>query len=216
MLELQATATIDRGPIPIAIARRPPATSTAEAVLDRLAQALAVLDADGRLAYWNSAARERLGAAGWAVIDEHLRAPCASVRDALARAVRGCCTHGRMQLTTVSSPGQQRADAALVPIELANRRAAVLLLERPALCGSIELALFAASRGLTPAEQRVMLRLAQGQRPSQIAREFGVLTSTVRSQVASLRSKTQTASVAELLAGLARLPAMPAGLSART
>jgi DNA-binding CsgD family transcriptional regulator len=70
--------------------------------------------------------------------------------------------------------------------------------------------LFASSSGLTPAESRVLARLSRGMRPAQIAREHAVSLTTVQSQVAALRSKTQCASAMDLLAFLARLPALRA------
>jgi DNA-binding CsgD family transcriptional regulator len=192
----------------------PPARATsaaplAHAVLDSLPQAMAVLDATGNLAYWNVAARTRLGAAGWRVVDQRLQAPAAMDRDTLARALPNVCLRGRRQLLPLSLDGRV-AHAALTPIDVQGQWHALLLLDRETLCGGIELQLFASSNHLTPAESRVLERLADGQRPAQIAREHGVSVSTVLSQIASLRSKTNSPSVPSLLALLARLPALQA------
>ncbi len=58
-----------------------PTAPLLQALLDVLPQALAVLDSSGQLAYWNAAARTRLTASGWTVVDQQLRAPCAADRD---------------------------------------------------------------------------------------------------------------------------------------
>ncbi len=189
--------------------RAPSTAPLAQAVLDGLPQAMAVLEATGRLAYWNATASARLTAAGWQVVDQRLRSPCALDRDALLRALPNVCTRGRMQLLPLSLDGRA-ALAALTPIDVQGQCRALLLLDREALCGGIELQLFASSNNLTPAESRVLVRLADGMRPAQIAREHGVSTSTVLSQITSLRAKTNSPSVTSLLALLARLPALQA------
>jgi DNA-binding CsgD family transcriptional regulator len=130
-------------------------------------------------------------------------------RDTLARALPNVCTRGRRQLLPLALDGRV-ALAALTPIDVQGQWHALLLLDRETLCGGIELQLFASSHNLTPAESRVLERLADGQRPAQIAREHGVSASTVLSQIASLRSKTNSPSVPSLLALLARLPALQA------
>lgn len=190
-------------------ARQPMTLPLLQAVLDSLPQAVVILDAAGRLAYWNAAARMRLTAAGWHLVDQRLHAPEAADRDTLSRALPNACARGRVQLLALSLKGRP-ARAALAPVNVQGHCWAVLLLDREALCGSIEMQLFASSNGLTPAESRVLSHLTHGLRPSQIAREHGVSLSTVQSQVTALRSKTQTASVMDLLTQLARLPALQA------
>jgi DNA-binding CsgD family transcriptional regulator len=180
-----------------------------QAVLDNLPQAVAVVDAAGRLAYWNAAARVRLTAAGWNLVDQRLRAADAADRDTLSRALPNACARGRIQLLALSLKGQP-ARAALAPVNVQGQLWAVLLLDRETLCGSIEMQLFASNNGLTAAESRVLSCLAHGLRPMQIAREHGVSLSTVQSQVAALRSKTRTSSVMDLLTHVARLPALQA------
>jgi DNA-binding CsgD family transcriptional regulator len=180
-----------------------------QAVLDSLPQAVAVLDAVGRLAYWNTAARVRLTAAGWTLVDQRLRAADAADRDTLSRALPNACARGRMQLLALSLKGRP-AHAALAPVNAQGHCWAALMLDRETLCGSIELQLFASNNGLTAAESRVLSCLTQGLRPMQIAREHGVSLSTVQSQVTALRSKTHTSSVVDLLTNLARLPALQA------
>jgi DNA-binding CsgD family transcriptional regulator len=178
-----------------------------QVVLDGLPQAVAVLDTPGRLVFWNACARTRLTAAGWTLADQRLRAPGAADRDTLSRALPSVCERGRRQLLPLSFTGRP-AHAALAPINVQGQCWAMLLLDRETLCGSIELQLFASNSGLTPTESRVLARLIDGQRPAQIAREHGVSLTTVQSQVTALRSKTRTSSVINLLANVARLPAL--------
>lgn len=179
------------------------------ALLDRL-PAVALLDSAGGLTFWNAAARARLGASGWTLCTERrLHAPAAAERDALSRALTNACTHGRVQLLAMTLQGR-RAHVAVTPIEAQGGRWAALLLDRDAVCGAIELQLFASSIGLTLAESRVLSGLVHGKRPAQIARQHGVLPSTVRSQAAALRQKAQCASIGQLLERVARLPGLQA------
>jgi DNA-binding CsgD family transcriptional regulator len=180
-----------------------------QAVLDSLPQGVVILDAAGRLAYWNAAARLRLTAAGWHLVDQQLRAADAADRDTLFRALPSVCARGRMQLLPLSLKGRP-AHAALAPVNVQGQCWAALMLDRESLCGSIEMQLFASNNGLTAAESRVLSCLAHGLRPMQIAREHGVSLSTVQSQVAALRGKTRTSSVMDLLTHVARLPALQA------
>lgn len=207
MLHLEApTSSADRRTVK---ASTLPTAPLLQALLDVLPQAVAVLDSSGLLAYWNAAARTRLTASGWTVVDQQLRAPCAADRDTLWRTLPDACARGRVQLIRLSLQGRP-AHAALLPLSVPGQCWAVLLLDRETLCGAIELQLFASSSGLTPAESRVLSRLTYGLRPTQIAHEHGVSLTTVQSQVAALRAKTQASSVLDLLAGVARLPALQA------
>ena len=60
--------------------------------------------------------------------------------------------------------------------------------------------------GLTPAESRVAMRLAQGKSVEQIALESSVLPSTIRSQLKSIFAKTSTGRQSEVVSLLAGLP----------
>ena len=66
--------------------------------------------------------------------------------------------------------------------------------------------LYAGSCGLTPAETRVLLGLAEGLVPKQIASRHDVLLSTVRTQISSIREKTGTRRLADLMQALVSLP----------
>lgn len=66
--------------------------------------------------------------------------------------------------------------------------------------------LYAGSCGLTPAETRVLLGLAEGLVPKQIASKHDVLLSTVRTQISSIRDKTGTRRLADLMQALVSLP----------
>lgn len=61
------------------------------------------------------------------------------------------------------------------------------------------LAVFAATRGLTPAEMGVLTLLLDGKTPAEIAAARGVAISTVRAQLKRLFAKTGTRRQADLV-----------------
>lgn len=63
--------------------------------------------------------------------------------------------------------------------------------------------------GFTAAETRLAIELVQGKTPSEIAEEHELSRTTIRSQLASLFSKTQTSRQSELVALLGRLTLLP-------
>ena len=65
---------------------------------------------------------------------------------------------------------------------------------------------FARVHNLTHAEGMVLTALCNGDEPSAIARQFGVAVSTVRTQIASVRQKTQATSIRDLVRQVAMLP----------
>jgi DNA-binding CsgD family transcriptional regulator len=187
-------------------APRPSPWALAASVLEASAQAIAVLDAAGGLIYWNAEAQRRLGKAGWTLHGDCLRAASARDGEALTRAAAQVCGAGRVCLVNLRADGSEIG--VLKPMAVDGQRYATLVLGREALCGELELQIFASHSELTWAEARVLHRLAQGLRPAQIARENGVALTTVLSQVAALRAKSRCPSINDLLARLARLPAV--------
>ena len=65
---------------------------------------------------------------------------------------------------------------------------------------------YARSHGLTGAEMTVLKHICGGMKPKEIARDQGVAISTVRSHICSIRIKTQTASIRDLINRVAVLP----------
>jgi DNA-binding CsgD family transcriptional regulator len=65
---------------------------------------------------------------------------------------------------------------------------------------------YARSHGLTSAEMNVLKHICSGMKPKEIARDNGVAISTVRSHICSIRVKTQTDSIRDLINRVAVLP----------
>lgn len=85
---------------------------------------------------------------------------------------------------------------------------ALLVFPKQQLCDTTTITLFARERGLTGTEGQVLAWVCKGLRPSQIATHQGVQVCTVRSQLRSIRQKTASDSVRELVEKVSVLPPM--------
>lgn len=97
---------------------------------------------------------------------------------------------------------------AVIPLDLAGGCATLLVFGKQKLCEPLSIDFFARSHHLTPAENTVLRGLCSGMIPDQIAIDNGVAFSTVRTQVSSIRSKTGTRSIRELIGRITSLPPM--------
>ena len=85
---------------------------------------------------------------------------------------------------------------------------ALLMFAKQQLCDDSTIALFARERGLTSAEGQVLAQVCRGLRPAQIASKHGVRISTVRTQLRSIRMKTCSTTIRDLVQQVSVLPPM--------
>ena len=85
---------------------------------------------------------------------------------------------------------------------------ALLVFPKRQLCDTTTITLFARERGLTGTEGLVLAMVCKGLRPSEIATSHGVQVCTVRSQLRSIRHKTASDSMRELVEKVSVLPPM--------
>jgi DNA-binding CsgD family transcriptional regulator len=88
------------------------------------------------------------------------------------------------------------------------------MLSRREICEALSVHGFARDHGLSGAERRVLDALCQGLQANEIAAVQGVAISTVRTQISSIRAKTDSASIGEVVQRLARLPPIRSSLLA--
>jgi DNA-binding CsgD family transcriptional regulator len=115
-----------------------------------------------------------------------------------------------------SAPGPASSvTVAVVPMPRDNDQAQALLVfgKRPG-ADALSVGFFARLHGLTPTEDTVLLSLCRGMKPTDIAEEHGVAISTVRTHVNSIRLKTGTGSIRDLVHKVATLPPMASALRA--
>jgi DNA-binding CsgD family transcriptional regulator len=95
---------------------------------------------------------------------------------------------------------------AMQPSEHDPHGAILLVMGKRQVCGDLAVFWFARSHGLTQAESTVLQSLCKGLGPGEIAQEHAVAISTVRTQLAAIRSKTGTTSLRDLVNEVACLP----------
>jgi DNA-binding CsgD family transcriptional regulator len=179
---------------------------------DALMWPLLVLRADGTLLHANRAARRLLSTQRMITLlpDRRLGLLPAGRQPELQAALAAARQGQTAVLTWPAAGGSLGAAGSLGP--LGDPRATApgggeLLLalsatEQPD--GQVQA--YARLHRLSPAETRVLQRLALGDSSSEAAEALGVSAATVRSQIISLRRRTGHASVIQLLRGLASMP----------
>lgn len=185
-------------------------------LLDQIDYGILLLDADGRVMHANAAARAAMDARHPLDLRaDELVARRPEDAGPLRRALEAA---GRRGLRTLLSLGaaDQGVCAAVIPLsEPAPGAAGVTLVvigRAPATEG-LSAQWYARDRGLTSAEFRVLSLLCTGTAPSEIARRQGVAMSTVRSQIGSLRAKTGSRNIGELVRRVMTLPPLASRLS---
>jgi DNA-binding CsgD family transcriptional regulator len=178
-------------------------------VLDEIDYGLLLVTASGTLRYANQLGLHELTSGGPLLLEHgrlHTRAPLDQVplHAALADAARG-----KRRLFMVGYNGTTVSVAA-VPMPSADGEVCepmvLLVFGKRSAAETLTVDFYARSHGLTGAEMNVLKRICGGMKPKEIAREHGVAISTVRSHICSIRIKTQTDSIRELINRVAVLP----------
>lgn len=186
-------------------------------VLDEIDYGVVLIDAQRRIRHANHLARYELGTQRAMRSAGHmLRAGRPEQEEAMAQAVRGAAG-GHRSMADFGPPGQA-LPLAFVPMNRPLEQApgsdcAILVVcGKRQVCESLTLQFFARSRKLSSGEEAVLQALCAGLKAEGIARQNGVCLSTVRSQISSIRQKTGTSSVRELVNRVSSLPPMVSAL----
>jgi DNA-binding CsgD family transcriptional regulator len=189
----------------------PPASVLAQ-MSDALPWPLLLLRRDAVLVHANLAARQLLHRGQPLKLDERRRvqAGSAAQQAAFAAALQaGEPALLQWPSAVAPPPGHAGCSVTFRPLGAAGvgpDDAPVLVLIGTGTARHADLQAFARLHGLSPAETRVLERLSLGDSATDAAAALGTKTTTVRSQVASLRRKAGCASVAGLLRALATMP----------
>ena len=174
------------------------------------------MDSEGRLVHANRAAYAwNRCVHPWLTEDGRVHLPTSQARQDLAQALL-LARRGRRSLVTLC---WQQVTRCLAVLPLQGMRGTdsglvLLLLGRVDLCPTLTLELVGHTWGLTASELRVLRALCTDLQPAVVARRFGVSITTVRSQISSIRAKTGTQSIRELLCLVSQLPPMAPVLAA--
>lgn len=177
--------------------------------LDEIDLGLLLVTESGQLHYANHMARARL--AGHSELSLHnncLSASHEADQLRLKAALQAAACQGLRRLITLGS-GAARLMLSVIPMALGDKLpGALVLLGKQQLCGELSIHAFAREHRLTSAEQQVLQALCEGMQPQEIAAKHQVAVSTIRTQIASLRAKTQAESIRDLVGMVAMLPPM--------
>jgi DNA-binding CsgD family transcriptional regulator len=177
-------------------------------ILDEIDYGLVLLGAGGQVRHANQLALESLRGGGVLMLsDGRLQARGAHRQAALAAAIAAAVGgRRRLLLLTEASAAADECPVALIPLPAEAAPMCLLVMGKRQPCELLSLTFFAQAHGLTRAEVGVLRALCSGDAPKTVARELGVALSTVRTQIGSLRMKTNTHSIAELVRRIAALP----------
>ncbi len=187
---------------------------------DALMWPLLVLRADGRLLHANRAARRLLNAQQTITLlpDRRLGLLPADRQPELQVALAAARQGRTVALTWPGTGATPGATGSLSP--LGDPRAAapggteLLLALSVTHQPDAQVQAYARLHHLSPAETRVLQRLALGDSSGAAAQALGVSAAAVRSQIISLRRRSGHASVLQLLHGLASMPPVRTRVSA--
>lgn len=183
------------------------------ALLDEIAIGLIVCDQHGQMKFANPAADQELACERVLLrLGQSLR--CAGpASSALEIALRKAATKGVRQLLTLTHGGDSLMVAA-VPLAMDNcpEPLVMLVLGRRGACSVLGLEMLSGIYGLTYAERRVLCGLVDDVSPRDIAASGGVSLSTVRTQIASIRTKFGVRNIEGVLIRVAEVPVVPSAL----
>lgn len=216
MLEATNAKPAARRPDAAAEGQMPPTHLTRPwlaVMLDQVDHPMILLADDQTVLHANRAAQlELAGAPGeehpLACRDGKLAAVQRGDAAELAEALIAARTRGIRKLLALGAKGSRVSVSvmAMPPSEHDPHGAILLVLGKRQVCGDLAVFWFARSHGLTQAECTVLQSLCKGLGPSEIAQEHAVAISTVRTQLAAIRSKTGTTSLRDLVNEVACLP----------
>jgi DNA-binding CsgD family transcriptional regulator len=183
--------------------------------LDEIDYGIVVVDREGGVLHANRRARTELKAGDHALVfaEGRLRARCSRDIPQLAEAL-DAVGRGLRRLIEMDRSGE-RVNVALMPLSASTGEgpmAALVVIGRRHLCENLSVQSFARANDLTLAETRVLEALCAGETAAAMACRQGVAVSTVRTHIASIRMKTGTRSLQELVRRVAALPPLVSAL----
>jgi DNA-binding CsgD family transcriptional regulator len=174
-------------------------------VFEDLAEGIAVVSVEGRLIFANAQARKIIGILYPKC--KHGADICADNAEskALKKALHQVAVKKKRSLLEIKAFDEPTL-VLLSPLSAAGKGLVLVTFGTPVYMALAGLKAFAALYNLTMAELGVLEKFARGVKPTQIAASNNVALSTINTQLASIRSKTETSSALELTAKLTKIP----------
>lgn len=185
------------------------------ATLDEIDYGMLLLADEAKAIHVNHVARAELDAEHpLQLLGGELHARHRHDAQALAEALQAASRRGLRKLLTFGT-GAQRVSLSVVPLPSPFEPGwpvTLVLLGKRQVCAGLSVQGFATSHGLTGAETRVLAALCHGTPPTEVAAQLGVRIATVRTQIGSIRLKTGTDSIRDLVRRVAVLPPLMGAL----
>jgi DNA-binding CsgD family transcriptional regulator len=185
-------------------------------MLDEMDHGMLLVTSSGVLRHANQPARRELVVArSLGLMDGRVHAALREQQGQLMQALADA-RNGRRRLLSLGG-SEQPLSVAVVPMSDRAQQSeslALLVLGKRQSCETLTVDFFARSQGLTSAEAKVLQALCDGLRPKEVANRFDVAVSTIRTQIMSIRTKTQTTSIRDLVNRVATLP--PIAMAVKT
>lgn len=184
-------------------------------VVDEIDYGLLVVNGDGRVCHANRTARRELdGLHPLQLQGSELHARHGHDVLPLREALVGAAQRGLRRLLRLGDE-TDRITVAIVPLaELPGEggRSVLVVMGKRQVCEELTVEWFARAHGLTLAETAVVKGLCADLTPQEIARRQGVGLATIRTQIGSVRAKTQAPSIRALVRQVAMLPPLVSAL----
>jgi len=186
-----------------------------ELMLDEIDYGVLLVGDDAQVLHMNHAARQALDDLHpLQLLGGELRARrCLDVVP-LREALLGASLRGLRRMIVLGDPGH-RVALSVVPLHLPGQQgcaATQIVFGKRQAGGQLSMQWFARNHGLTQAETRVLEALNEGLNPAEIAARHGVGIATIRTQICSIRGKTQADSIGALVRQVAALPPLVGAL----
>lgn len=174
-------------------------------VLDEIDYGLILVDESAQVRFANHVAlRECAAGPTVRMRDGIVSMQQESDQSALLKALSAARLGARSLLQLHSTAETQMV--AIVPLAGASATSTLMVFGKMQPCEPLSVDFFARAYHLSHAENAVLRALCGGSCPDEIARQIGVAISTVRTQIGSIRAKTGTRSIRELIRRVTSLP----------
>jgi DNA-binding CsgD family transcriptional regulator len=212
VMEMTSEIEVSRALAGIAKVSAPPPDGLQAAmlarVLDEIDHGLMLVDLTGRVLHANHPARCELASAQALCEQGGMLAGSDDGRQRQIRQALKDAAHDGRSIVELEHHDNPLSLAFIPMASLPGGRIDTVLImcSKRQNCASLTMQMFARANRLTRAEQNVLRQLCDGHRAEEIAGLQGIRVSTVRTHIKSVREKTGSSSVREIVHRLARMP----------
>ncbi|WP_332738536.1 helix-turn-helix transcriptional regulator [Hydrogenophaga sp.] len=177
-------------------------------VLDEVDYGMLIVDAQGTILHANHLARHELASGRMLMSYGNMLLGSNAEFTAQLQLAMEAAFRGQRRLALLNK-GERELAMTFTPLSHpleADPPTVLVMLSRQSTCDNLAVRMFARTIGLSPSEEAVLMGLCRGLEIPEIASEHGVASSTIRSQIKTLREKAGSASIRRLLQRINSLP----------